>query len=95
MTNHQHQSKNGPDIPAPTVLTSWANELQRLASAVEQDISSKNFVPSVVSSLTAITPIVNLLSESLMTVVMNELTWPESEVDDKSEDAPKDVPGYL
>ena len=95
MTNHQHQSKNGPDIPAPTVLTSWANELQRLASAVEQDISSKNFVPSVVSSLTAITPIVNLLSESLMTFVMNELTWPESEVDDELEVAPKVMPGYL
>ena len=82
-------------IPAPTVLTSWANELQRLASAVEQDISSKNFVPSVVSSLTAITPIVNLLSESLMTVVMNELTWPENENDDKSECVAPEVPGYL
>ena len=95
MTTQNHHSKNGPDIPAPTVLTSWANELQRLASAVEQDISSKNFVPSVVSSLTAITPIVNLLSESLMTVVMNELTWPENEKDDESESVAPEVPGYL
>ena len=83
-------------VPAPTVLTSWAAELHRLATSVEQSIQSKDYAPSVVSSLTAMTPIVNLLSDSLMTVVMNELTWPDSDESD-SHDTPRPPldPGYL
>lgn len=84
-------------VPAPTVLTSWAAELHRLATSVEQSIQSKDYAPSVVSSLTAMTPIVNLLSDSLMKVVMNELTWPDSgeESDSPETSHPPLNPGYL
>ena len=96
MTSNNRESNTEMAVPAPTVLTSWAAELHRLATSVEQSIQSKDYAPSVVSSLTAMTPIVNLLSDSLMTVVMNELTWPDSEESD-SQEAPRPPldPGYL
>jgi hypothetical protein len=96
MNTNDRESSSEMTVPAPTVLTSWAAELHRLATSVEQSIQSKEYAPSVVSSLTAMTPIVNLLSDSLMTVVMNELTWPDSEESDSQEDPrPPLDPGYL
>ncbi len=82
-------------VPTPQVLSAWANELGRLASSVEQEISTHNFTPSVVSSLTAIGPIVQLLSDSLFAVVMNEMKWPDSTTEIESRELDFTMPGYL
>ena len=84
-----------PPFPNPDILTSWAVELGRLATNIEQEISSQNFTPSVISSITAITPIVQLLSESLFAVVMNGIVW--SKETDEQSPLPLEYipPGYL
>ena len=95
MSNPNHRDGQQPPLPNPDILTSWAVELGRLATTIEQEISSQNFTPSVISSITAITPIVQLLSESLFAVVMNGIVW-SKEID---EQAPLQLeyshPGYL
>ena len=91
-TTRQEQEKL---IPTPQVLSAWAIELGRLASSVEQEIATHNFTPSVVSSLTAIGPIVQLLSDSLFTVVMNEMEWPDSTTEIQSCEPDFTMPGYL
>ena len=75
MNNLNQLDGTQPVLPNPDILTSWAVELGRLATNIEQEISSQNFTPSVISSITAITPIVQLLSESLFAVVMNGIVW--------------------
>jgi hypothetical protein len=93
-------SPNQPDgqqqmIPNPDVLTSWAAELGRLAATIEQEISSQNFTPSVISSITAITPIVQLLSESLFAVVMNGVVWSKETNEQDPVQLKFSHPGYL
>ena len=63
MNNPNRPDGTQPVLPNPDILTSWAVELGRLASNIEREISCQNFTPSVISSITAITPIVQLLSE--------------------------------
>ena len=95
MSNPNHRDGQQSPLPNPDILTSWAVELGRLATNIEQEISSQNFTPSVTSSITAITSIVQLLSESLFAVVMNGIVW-SKEID---EQAPLQLeyshPGYL
>ena len=95
MSNPNHRDGQQPPLPNPDILTSWAAELGRLATNIEQEISSQNFTPSVISSITAITPIVQLLSESLFAVVMNGIVW--SKETDEQCPLPLEYshPGYL
>jgi hypothetical protein len=95
MNNLNQLDGTQPVLPNPDILTSWAVELGRLATNIEQEISSQNFTPSVISSITAITPIVQLLSESLFAVVMNGIVW--SKETDEQSPLPLEYipPGYL
>ena len=95
MNNLNQPDGTQPVLPNPDILTSWAVELGRLASNIEREISCQNFTPSVISSITAITPIVQLLSESLFAVVMNGIVW--SKEIDKQSPLPLEYipPGYL
>ena len=95
MSNPNQPDGQQPPFPNPDILTSWAVELGRLATNIEQEISSQNFTPSVISSITAITPIVQLLSESLFAVVMNGIVW--SKETDEQSPLPLEYipPGYL
>jgi len=95
MSNPNQPDGHQPPFPNPDILTSWAVELGRLATNIEQEISSQNFTPSVISSITAITPIVQLLSESLFAVVMNGIVW--SKETDEQSPLPLEYipPGYL
>ena len=95
MSNPNQPDGQQPPFPNPDILTSWAVELGRLATNIEQEISSQNFTPSVISSITAITPIVQLLSESLFAVVMNGIVWLK-ETDEQSPLPLEYIPpGYL
>ena len=95
MSNPNQPDGQQPPFPNPDILTSWAVELGRLATNIEQEISSQNFTPSVISSITAITPIVQLLSESLFAVVMNGIVW-SNETDEQSPLPLEYIPpGYL
>ena len=91
----QTTTRQEHSLPTPQVLSAWANELGRLASSVEHEITTHNFTPSVVSSLTAIGPIVQLLCDSLFTVVMNEMELPESTTEFQSRETDFTIPGYL
>ena len=95
MNNLNQPDGTQPVLPNPDILTSWAVELGRLASNIEREISCQNFTPSVISSITAITPIVQLLSESLFAVVMNGIVW--SKETDEQSPLPLEYipPGYL
>ena len=95
MNNPNRPDGTQPVLPNPDILTSWAVELGRLATNIEQEISSHNFTPSVISSITAITPIVQLLSESVCAVVMNGIVW--SKETDEQCPLPLEYshPGYL
>lgn len=95
MNNVNQLDGTQPSLPNPDILTSWAVELGRLATNIEQEISCQNFTPSVISSITAITPIVQLLSESLFAVVMNGIVW--SKETDEQSPLPLEYipPGYL
>ena len=95
MNNPNQPDGTHQTLPNPDILTSWAVELGRLATNIEQEISSQNFTPSVISSITAITPIVQLLSESLFAVVMSGIVW--SKETDEQSPLPLEYipPGYL
>ena len=95
MNNPNQPDGQQQPLPNPDILASWAAELGRLATNIEKEILSQNFTPSVISSITAITPIVQLLSESLFAVVMNGIVW--SKETDEQSPLPLEYsqPGYL
>ena len=95
MNNPNRPDGTQPVLPNPDILTSWAVELGRLATNIEQEISSHNFTPSVISSITAITPIVQLLSESLFAVVMNGVVWSKETNEQDPVQLEFSHPGYL